>query len=122
MTKGVGTLAYMSPEMLNEEDYDYKTDVYSFGVVLYVMFVGSLPKLSMKNKMTGKTPKMPEPSPSISKSCIDLISKCMSYKPAERPTFEQILQMIRDISFKLASYVDTKIIGRIDKELQSFDK
>ena len=34
MTKGVGTLSYMSPEMLNEEDYDNKTDVYSFGVVL----------------------------------------------------------------------------------------
>ena len=34
MTKGVGTLPYMSPEMLNEEDYDNKTDIYSFGFVL----------------------------------------------------------------------------------------
>ena len=31
LTRGVGTFAYMSPEMLNNEDYDYKTDVYSFG-------------------------------------------------------------------------------------------
>lgn len=38
LTKGVGTLAYMSPEMQNEEEYDYKTDVYSFGVLLFVLF------------------------------------------------------------------------------------
>lgn len=54
MTKGVGTLTYMSPEMLNEESYDYKTDVYSFGVVLYVLFTGNLPKQTIKEKIKGK--------------------------------------------------------------------
>lgn len=44
LTRRIGTFAYMSPEMINEEEYDNKTDVYSFGVVLYFMFVGSLPK------------------------------------------------------------------------------
>lgn len=122
MTKGVGTLAYMSPEMLNEENYDYKTDVYSFGVVLYVMFVGSLPKLSMKDKILGKKPEMPESSSSITKSCIDIIEKCLSYNPAERPTFEEILRMIRDSSFSLASNVDENIVTCRDNQLQSFDK
>lgn len=28
LIKGVGTLAYMSPEMVNEEEYDNKTDFY----------------------------------------------------------------------------------------------
>ena len=41
LAKGVGTLAYMSPEMQNEDEYDNKTDVYSYGVVLYVLFTGS---------------------------------------------------------------------------------
>lgn len=31
MTKGVGTFAYMSLEMANEDDYNNKTDVYFFG-------------------------------------------------------------------------------------------
>ena len=30
ITKGIGTPAYMSPEKLNEKEYDNKTDVYLF--------------------------------------------------------------------------------------------
>lgn len=41
MTKGIGTPAYMSPEMSNDEEYDNKTDVYSFGVLLFVLFIES---------------------------------------------------------------------------------
>lgn len=43
VSKGIGTLACMSPEMQNEEEYDKKTDVYSFGVLLYVLHA-SIPK------------------------------------------------------------------------------
>lgn len=64
LTKGIGTFAYMSPEMLNEDDYDYKTDVYSFGVYLYVLFTGSLPKQKLNEKLSKKVP-LPNPSPSI---------------------------------------------------------
>ena len=58
MTKGIGTLSFMSPEMLNKEDYDFKTDIYSFGVVLY--FIGNLPKYSLKDKMSGKPIQLPK--------------------------------------------------------------
>lgn len=39
----VGTLHYMAPEMLSEEEYDYKVDVWAMGVLLYEMLVGELP-------------------------------------------------------------------------------
>ena len=82
MTRGIGTLAYMSPEMLNEEDYDNKTDVYSFGVVLFFTFVGSLPSQHIRDIMRGNPIQMPSPSPSISQFCIDLISRCLSPSPS----------------------------------------
>lgn len=41
MTKGIGTLAYMSPEMQNKDEYNNKTDVYS-GIVLHVIFTGKV--------------------------------------------------------------------------------
>lgn len=118
MTRGVGTFSYMSPEMLNQDEYDYKTDVYSFGVVLYFMFIGDLPKQSLKEKMASIKIKLPKPSDSISKLCIDLISKCLSYKPSDRPSFDEILKMIRDNSYNLASFVNSKIVAKRDNELQ----
>ena len=118
MTKGVGTFDFMSPEMLNKEDYDYKTDVYSFGLVLYFIFIGSLPKQKLKDKMAGNPIKPPQPSESISKFCIELILKCLSYKPSERPSFDAILKMIRDNSYELASFVDQSIVSHRDKELE----
>lgn len=117
LTKGLGTFAYMSPEMLNEEDYDYKTDVYSYGVVLYYIFVGTLPKQNLKNKLTGKEIPLPLPSPSISKYCIELISKCMKSDPKERPTFDDILVDMRNHSYLLATNIDYDIVHNRNKEL-----
>jgi len=39
----VGTLHYMAPEMLSEEEYDYRVDIWAMGVLLYEMLVGELP-------------------------------------------------------------------------------
>ena len=122
MTKGVGTISYMSPEMLNKEKYDYKTDVYSFGVVLYFIFIGDLPDQSLKDKMVGNKITMPQPSDSISKSCIEIISKCLSYSPSDRPSFDDILRMIRENSYSLASFVDSNIVSRRDKELDFYEE
>ena len=121
MTKGVGTLAYMSPEMLNKEDYDYKTDVYSFGVFLYVLFTGKIPKQSMKDKIKGKKIDMPEISSSISEFCIYLIQKCMEKDPDDRPTFEEILEELRKNEYSLASSIDKLVIQQRDMELSLFE-
>ena len=122
LTRGVGTLAYMSPEMANEDEYDAKTDVYSFGIVLYYIFVGSLPEQKLRDKMIGKKINLPSPSDSISKFCIDLITKCLSFEPSNRPSFEEILKQIRRNSFNLASCVNFSFLSKRDKELKSFNK
>ena len=122
LTKGIGTLAYMSPEMINEEDYDNKTDVYSFGVVLYYMFIGSLPNLSFKDKLNKKNVALPSPSPSISSLCLDLIAKCLDPNPSDRPSFEEILIEMRKKSYELADDVNPLIISKRDKELDLIEK
>ena len=40
----VGTLPYMSPQVLDQEqNYSYKCDIWSFGVVCYEFATGDLP-------------------------------------------------------------------------------
>ena len=39
----IGSLAYLSPEQLKNEEYDEKIDVWSVGVMTYEMIVGKSP-------------------------------------------------------------------------------
>ena len=119
LTKGIGTLSYMSPEMINEEDYDNKTDVYSFGVCLYVIFTGSLPKQKLNEKLNKKVP-LPSPSTSISKFCIELIRRCMEIKPKNRPSFHEILELMKRNDFLLAPDVDKDLIHMRYEDLNQF--
>lgn len=122
MTKNVGSDAFMSPEMSNDDDnYNSKTDVYSFGVVVYFIFVGKLPNQSFKEKMERKPVKLPMESTSISSICIDLLSRCLSINPKDRPSFNEILEFLRANKFMLSSDIDPTIISKRDKELESIE-
>lgn len=119
MSKGVGTISYMSPEMMNEEEYDNKTDVYSFGIVLYFLFVGSLPDYKIRDKMMGKPIPLPKASDSISKLCLSIISLCTYADPSDRPSFDKILDILRKNNYQLASNVDMEFVKKRDIEIIS---
>ena len=122
MTKNIGSMLYMSPEMMNDEDeYDCKTDVYSFGMVLFYIFAGCLPKYSLKDKAMGKVVPIPNNSPLMSNFCLDLISRCLNNDPNERPTFIQILEEIRKNSYQLNNDSDLSILSKRDKDLSKID-
>ena len=39
----VGTATYMAPEILKEEDYNYKCDLWSIGIIIYILKFGKPP-------------------------------------------------------------------------------
>ncbi|OHS99580.1 hypothetical protein TRFO_33953 [Tritrichomonas foetus] len=88
-TQGVGTLAYMSPEILNnEEHYTEKIDVYSFGIVLYfILTQGSLPQLSIAKITQGY--EIPIPT-NINPFYRTIIEQCLSFEYKNRPTFLEL--------------------------------
>ena len=110
MTKGIGTLAYMSPEMVNEEDYDNKTYVYSYGIVLFKLFSERLPKQSMRDRMNNVPMGYPTESDEISKYRIRLIRRCTKFEAERRPTFDDIIDDLFSHNFGLAPEVDVKVI------------
>ena len=58
----------------------------------------------------------------ISQFCLDLIAKCTSYKPSDRPSFNQIIELIRANSYRLAQNIDENIVKKRDLELDGFKK
>ncbi|HSM70531.1 MAG TPA: protein kinase, partial [Anaerolineales bacterium] len=61
----IGTTGYMSPEQLNEEDFDERTDVYSLGVVICQMLSGKPPRGSEAGSSSSKDKKTEHYIPDI---------------------------------------------------------
>lgn len=115
MTRGVGTLKYMAPELLNESGkYTEKVDVYAFGVVaFFVLTNGDFPKISVIEIGNGKMAKIPESVNEISKN---LIKKCWARVPDDRPSFDEIVELILKNNFGLINGINQSDIHLLEYE------
>jgi serine/threonine protein kinase len=92
----VGTAQWMAPEILRSSPfYDEKVDVYSFAVLLWEMLTLAEPfegltqdQLVLEVIQKGSRPAIPDyyGPPKL----IELIRRCWSEKPSERPSFPQV--------------------------------
>jgi NIMA (never in mitosis gene a)-related kinase len=94
-----GTPYYASPEVWNDKPYDYKSDLWSLGCLLYEMttlkapFRGTTMKAVYDKVMKGYY----DPVPSFySKTLSGIISSMLQINPINRPTCEQILNIISE--------------------------
>lgn len=94
-----GTPLYMSPEAHNSE-YSYANDVYAFSIIVYQILTGETPfqninkkELPKKISREGFKPVFDDNFP---KSYKDLILKCGSLNPTDRPKFSDIVQQMED--------------------------
>jgi hypothetical protein len=89
MTAGIGTMAWIAPEVLRGERYTEKADIYSFGVILSELATMLKPFDGVTNalivlKVTS------EETPSLGDACPDdvreLALRCLSYNSSDRPS------------------------------------
>ncbi|KAH0793069.1 TKL family protein kinase [Histomonas meleagridis] len=95
---GVGTPHYTAPEVLERRSYGSKIDSYSYGIILWEMATGKIPYdgLSPKeiyNQVVNKNYRLPL-SERIPKCLKNLISRCWSSSPNERPDFTEIVPIV----------------------------
>ena len=91
----VGTPYYLSPEIINQQPYDFKSDIWSLGVLLYEMCAlkmpfdaPNIPQLSMKIINCSYTPL----SNIYSKELRTLVHEMLNVNSNRRPTIHEILR------------------------------
>ena len=104
----VGTPYYLSPEMIESKPYDSKSDIWSLGVLLYEMMTFKMPfnANSLASLIIKITRGNYIPPPVIyTKDLRELVSKCLTLDPKNRPTIKEILGM-PFIKFHIKSFLD----------------
>ncbi|MDO9397778.1 MAG: Stk1 family PASTA domain-containing Ser/Thr kinase [Herbiconiux sp.] len=107
----LGTIAYLSPELLTRGTADARSDIYAAGIMMYEMLVGAQPYVGeqpMAIAFQHANDQMPTPSaanPAVPEQLDDLVLWSTAKDPDERPTdAREMLERLRA--------VEGEIVGR----------
>ena len=99
MTGNCGTVQWMAPEVLSNQQYSEAADVYSFAIVLWEMFTAKCPfetlsqvQVAVEVAHRGARPEIPVFVPTDVQS---IIRACWNQEWTHRPSAEQILMQLR---------------------------
>ncbi len=87
----VGTVPYMSPELLQGRETDHRSDIFSLGVILYQMLAGARPFAGnthaeiVSSILRDQAPSLSEERPGIPADLDRLILRCLEKEPGLRP-------------------------------------
>ncbi|KAL8216789.1 hypothetical protein R6Q57_023626 [Mikania cordata] len=103
---GKGTPQWMAPEVLRNEQADEKSDIYSFGVVLWELTTETIPWDSLNSMQVIGAVGFMNQRLDIPKDAdpqwASLIESCWCSDPQSRPTFQDILDKLKDLQKKFA--------------------
>lgn len=98
----VGTPAFMSPEQAAGPSIDHRSDLYSLGCVAWWLLTGSPPFKAdnqrgyMLEHLQGKLPQLSSLVPSISPEFAQIVMRCLSRNPADRPkSARELAELLR---------------------------
>eukprot|EP00927_Polykrikos_kofoidii_P032493 TRINITY_DN27668_c0_g1_i1.p1 TRINITY_DN27668_c0_g1~~TRINITY_DN27668_c0_g1_i1.p1 ORF type:complete len:961 (-),score=112.21 TRINITY_DN27668_c0_g1_i1:32-2683(-) len=107
VTRNVGTVGWMAPEVAEDTQYTVKADIFSVGLLMYE--VASLtapfaerecdPRLQLLIS-DGYRPKLTDPEtggPLVSAAFVDLVQACFDGDPTRRPTASTVCKAVRKL-------------------------
>ncbi|KAK8847280.1 hypothetical protein M9Y10_019867 [Tritrichomonas musculus] len=103
------TVIYTAPELCGNSNYSKEGDVYAFGMIMYEILTNEKPfkNLNFFEVLTKvATGNRPSINATIMDSYSKLIQKCWSQNPSDRPTFDDIVKMLRNDSLFMTDSTD----------------
>lgn len=109
LSSGIGTLAYLAPEVLEGKDYGASADIYSIGVTFFEMLTGVQPfeKANMIEQLEVRrddaVPSLRDLAPEAPDYLVAAIQKCMAFDVKDRfSSAQELLQglITKNVSFQ----------------------
>lgn len=102
MTKGIGTVHWMAPEVFESSDYNEKVDVYSFAMLLYEV-IAKEPPFDDANPTripfmvaSGMRPSLEKCPPASPEYLVALMQMCWEHEAGDRPSFQKVVALLED--------------------------
>lgn len=115
---GRGTPQWMAPEVLRNEAADEKSDVYSFGVVLWELVTEKIPWENLNAMQVigavGFMNQRLEVPKDVDPQWISLMESCWHSEPQRRPTFQQVMEKLRELQRKYTMQFQATRAASID--------
>jgi serine/threonine protein kinase len=116
---------YLAPEH-HQNEIVAESDVFSFGLILYELIVGravfprsmSGPEIMREVLSSDWEPDIPE---SLFPETKQLISDCLQIEVDERPSFDNIIDRLEGMKFKLTARVNSSKVAAFVKEIKSLE-
>ncbi|KAG9305873.1 hypothetical protein G9A89_016525 [Geosiphon pyriformis] len=133
--KGIfGVIPYIPPEVLRGEKFTIAGDIYSLGMLLWELATGKPPfhdrshdHLLIMDILNGQRPEITFPL--IPPSIAEIIIKCWDVNPKNRPTAEEVLEKLLELSriherylFKVSTDEVSKTVCRQFLESENYIK
>ncbi|GAB1224036.1 hypothetical protein ENUP19_0171G0025 [Entamoeba nuttalli] len=95
----VGTVEYMSPEVIQHKSYGLKSDTFSLGMSILHIFSGKKPYGGMNKQQIEnfvKNHQRVTPSEKVPIAIISIINKCCVEDPTKRPDYKIVINLLND--------------------------
>src|SRR6185369_1043122 len=108
-----GVMPFMAPELLSGGSYSQATDVYAFGIIMWEISSHEKPfhdivhdKYLALRILKGLRPEITKDTPSFYK---DLLQKCWHSDPTQRPTADEIQDLVFSWHFSPTKEIEVQI-------------
>ena len=100
-SKACGSIFYMAPEVIKEENFNFKADVYSFGIFILELVYDNRPDQLLANLSSSEKIKLLVKERKIfikqDDSLYQIVKSCLDQSPENRKSFKEIASSLTDI-------------------------